>query len=177
MQMMRNLLSHYGTLVNFAGVTLRCFFTPQEIYQVPEDEFRLKDRLGYRAKFIGRYAEFFQSEGASLAGVADNDLMVEFQKIKGVGPYTAAVIASHASRDPSALGIDVWNRKLLARHLMGVDDASVEAVMAACKAAFSGYEAVGAMYLIEFEYMSQPVAPLMTKADLRARNDRLALSV
>lgn len=71
MHMMRNLLCHYRALVDFAGATLRCFFTPHEIATVSEEEFRIKDRL-----------------------------IVEFQKIKGVGPYTAAVITSHTSLSP-----------------------------------------------------------------------------
>lgn len=175
MQMTRNLLSHYGSLVHFARTTLRCFFTPQGISAVSEEEFRLKDRLGYRAKFIGRYAEFFTIHAETLADATVPELITEFQKIKGVGPYTAAIIASHASRDPSALGLDVWNRKLLARHLLGLDDSTPEAVTAACTATFPGYQAIGALYLIEHDYLHQPVAPLVTRADLPAWNDRLAV--
>lgn len=44
--------------------------------------------------------------------------MTNFQTIKGVGPYTATVIASHAVWDHSAIGLDVWNRKILARKFL-----------------------------------------------------------
>jgi hypothetical protein len=35
------------------------------------------------------------------------ELMTEFQTIKGVGLSTAAIMASHAVRDPPALGLGV----------------------------------------------------------------------
>ncbi len=49
--------------------------------------------------------------------------MTEFQTIKGVGPYTATIIASHAVGESSALGLDVWSRELLVKRFLGVDDA------------------------------------------------------
>ena len=56
--------------------------------------------------------------------------MTNFQTIKGVGPHTAAVIASHAVWDHSAIGLDVWNRKILARKLLNQDDADAGVVRA-----------------------------------------------
>jgi 3-methyladenine DNA glycosylase/8-oxoguanine DNA glycosylase len=160
-QMMRNLLSHYGHTVRFAGVKLQTFFTPGEIADVPEDRFRLDDRLGYRAKYLGRFAAFFVEHGAELEDAAGGDLTAKFQQIKGVGPYTAAIIGSHASRDPAAFGLDVWNRKLLARRLLGVDDAKPDEVMGAAATLFPGHQGLAALYLIEHEYARQPVVPLI----------------
>lgn len=89
-QMMTNLLDHYGRVVEFDGVTLKAFFTPEEIAGIAEATFRERDRLGYRAKYIGRFAEFFTAHDPDVADHADKaDLMAEFQTIKGVGPYTA----------------------------------------------------------------------------------------
>jgi hypothetical protein len=100
-------------VAEFNGVMLKAFFTPEEITGVGEAAFRERDRLGYRAKYIGRFAEFFTEHDPDEVDHASKaELMTEFQTIKGVGPYTAAIIASHAVRDPSALGLDVWNRKL-----------------------------------------------------------------
>lgn len=130
---MTNLLDHYGHVVEFDDVTLKAFFTPEEIAGVDEASFREHDRLGYRAKYIGRFAEFFTNHDPDVTDHADKaELMAAFQTIKGVGPYTAAIIASHAVRDPSALGLDVWNRKLLAKRFLRLDDA--EADMLRCNA-------------------------------------------
>ncbi len=163
-QMLRNLLTHYGQVVRFADMDLHAFFTPGEIANVPEERFRLEDRLGYRAKYIGRFAEFFAGRDSELEGAGGEELPTQFQQVKGVGPYTASVIASHASRDPSALGLDVWNRKLLARYLMGADDAGPGEVMAAVTRLFPGNQGLAALYLIEYEYSRQPVVPLLEQA-------------
>jgi 3-methyladenine DNA glycosylase/8-oxoguanine DNA glycosylase len=160
-QMMRNLLAHYGHVVRFAGQELRAFFTPQEIAGIPEDRLRAEDRLGYRAKYLPRFAAFFAGSGPQPGDGDRAELTARFQEIKGVGPYTAAIIASHASRDPSALGLDVWNRKLLARALMGVQDAEPSAVMAAATSLFPGYQALASLYIIEHQYADNPASPLL----------------
>ncbi|MGH3833401.1 MAG: DNA-3-methyladenine glycosylase family protein [Pseudonocardiaceae bacterium] len=160
-QMMTNLLDHYGLVTEFDGVTLKAFFTPEEIAEVDEAVFRERDRLGYRAKYIGRFAEFFvtnKPDGRDHASKAD--LMAEFQMIKGVGPYTAAIIAGHAVRDPSALGLDVWNRKLLAERFLDVDDAAAEVVMAEMQRLFPGYAGLAGLYVIEDAYRERAVVKL-----------------
>lgn len=161
-QMMTNLLDHYGHVAEFDGVTLKAFFTPEEITGVDEATFRERDRLGYRAKYIGRFAEFFSTHDPDVAHHADKtELMTEFQTIKGVGPYTAAIIASHAVRDPSALGLDVWNRKLLAKRFLGQGDAEAAAVMAEMTRLLPGYQGLAGLYVIEDSYREQAVVDLV----------------
>jgi len=161
-QMMTNLLDHYGEATEFDGVTLKAFFTPKEIAGVDEATFRERDRLGYRAKYIGRFAEFFAAHDPDEVDHASKaDLMSEFQTIKGVGPYTAAIIASHAVRDHSALGLDVWNRKLLAKRFLDVDDAEAPTVMAKMTRLFPGYEGLAGLYVIEHAYREQAVVDLV----------------
>lgn len=161
-QMMTNLLDHYGLVATFDGVTLKAFFTPEEIVDVDEDTFRMRDRLGYRAKYIGRFAAFFTTHDPNEVDHASKtELMNEFQTIKGVGPYTAAIIASHAVRDPSALGLDVWNRKLLAKRFLDLDDAETDVVMAEMTRLFPGYEGLAGLYVIEDAYREQAVVDLV----------------
>lgn len=162
-QMMNNLLRHHGCIVQFDQVELRAFFTPSEIADTDEEVHREKNRLGYRAKYIPRFGDFFRERGDLLS--ADADLLAQFQSVKGVGPYTTAIVASHASRDPSALGLDVWNRKILARHLLNVEDADPKEVMRACTSAFPGYEGLAALYLLEYEYIDKPLAPLVSPTE------------
>lgn len=161
-QMMTNLLDHYGKVVEFDGVQLKAFFTPTEIAGTGEAAFREQDRLGYRAKYIGRFVEFFAEhdpDAVDQSGKAD--LMAEFQTIKGVGPYTAAVIAGHAVRDHAALGLDVWNRKLLAQRFLGVEDAEPDTVSAEMHRLFPGYEGLAALYVVEDVYRHQAVVRLV----------------
>lgn len=161
-QMMTNLLNHYGQLAKFDGLTLKAFFTPEEITGIDEAAFRERDRLGYRAKYIGRFAEFFRKHDPNEVDHADKaELMRQFQEIKGVGPYTAAIIAGHAVRDPSALGLDVWNRKLLAQRLFGLDDTEARAVMTEMTRLFPRYEGLAALYFIEETYRKRALVELV----------------
>lgn len=161
-QMMQNLLDHYGHVVTFDGVTLRAFFTPKEIVSVTEERLREVDRLGYRAKYIHRFAEFFIEHDPNTFDTTDKEsLMEKFQTIKGVGPYTAAVIASHAVRDHSAIGLDVWNRKILARKMLGLNDADVETVRAELQRFFPRWEGLACLYLVEEDYVENPASPLV----------------
>ena len=163
-QMMTNLLDHYGLIAEFDGVRLKAFFTPEEIAGVDEATFRERDRLGYRAKYLGRFAEFFTMHDPDEADHASKaELMTEFQTIKGVGPYTAAIIAGHAVRDPSALGLDVWNRKLLAKRFLDADDAEAEVVMTEMHRLFPGYEGLAGLYVIEDAYRERAVVELVQR--------------
>lgn len=161
-QMMDSLLSSYGHTVTFDGVVLNAFFTPQEIAGVGESVYREKHRLGYRAKYIGRFAEYFGAHPMLVTEDSDKEAMMEQLKtIKGVGPYTAAIIAGHAIRDMSALGLDVWNRKLLAQAVLKKTDAEPDEVKAEMSRLFPGYEGLAALYLIEHNYIEEPMVPLV----------------
>ncbi|MGW5515367.1 DNA-3-methyladenine glycosylase family protein [Nocardia africana] len=161
-QMMTNLLDHYGQIAEFGGVTLKAFFTPAEIAGIDESVFRERDRLGYRAKYIGRFAEFFTTHDPDKVDHASKaELMTEFQRIKGVGPYTAAIIAGSVVRDPSALGLDVWNRKILAQRFLHADDAEASVVQAKMTELFPGYEGLAGLYVIEDVYRKRAVVPLI----------------
>ncbi len=170
-QMLANLLDHYGTTIEFQGLRLKSFFAPQELLGVGEAEFRERDRLGYRAKYIGRFAEFFATHDPDAQPAAKADLVVEFEKIKGVGPYTAAVIASHAARDPAAIGLDVWNKKILAKRFLGVDDADTSSVMAELTKRFPGYEGIACLYAVEYAYKDSAMVRL--RDQVQSRGDAL----
>lgn len=173
-QMVRVLLAHYGGLVRFAGVTLRTWFTPADVAGVAEESFRRVDRLGYRSEHLPRFVDFFaEHEAASHADAAGGEgagIVALFRAVRGVGPYTASFVAGNAFRDPHALALDSWNRKLLARRLLGVDDAPAGLVRAHCAELFPGYEGLAALYMIEHECLARPFAPLLAGGELRSWN-------
>ncbi|MFF9436520.1 DNA-3-methyladenine glycosylase family protein [Streptomyces sp. NPDC014735] len=174
-QMTRNLLTHHGHLVRFDDITLRAWFTPAELAHVTPETLKEQDRLGYRAKTLPHFAAFFRDHTAEDLQAAD-DLVLTFQQIHGVGPYTAAIMASHASRDPAVFGLDVWNRKILARGLLGVDDAAPEAVTRRLNKLFPGHAGTAGLYLVEHEYAAAPVAPLLAPDGITAWNNSLELA-
>lgn len=154
------------------GITLRAWFTPAEIAAVTAEEFKERDRLGYRAKTLPHFAAFFRDHHPEDLAAADN-LVELFQQIKGVGPYTAAVMASHASRDPAVFGVDVWNRKILARRLLDTEDAAPEAIHEHLTRLFPGHAGTAALYLVEHEYLRTPVAPLLPLDAIKTWNQEL----
>lgn len=171
-QMTRNLLVHHGQLVHFDGITLRAWFTPGELAHVTPQTLKEQDRLGYRAKTLPHFAAFFRDH--TTEDLQGTDHLVElFQEIKGVGPYTAAVMASHASGDPAVFGLDVWNRKILARRLLGLEDADAEDITGRMSDLFAGYAGMAALYLVEHEFLEAPVAPLLNPGAIDAWNHSL----
>jgi 3-methyladenine DNA glycosylase/8-oxoguanine DNA glycosylase len=129
---------------------------------VTEQELRDVCRLGYRAKYLPAFANYFgKHDPDSLMELNRESIMAELQSIKGVGPYTAGVIASHALRDTEAVGLDTWNRKIVAKALLGLDDADPDVVLAKLKKLFPGYPGTALMYLVENEYINSPVVSLI----------------
>ncbi|WP_432141125.1 DNA-3-methyladenine glycosylase family protein [Streptomyces sp. bgisy084] len=174
-QMTRNLLTRHGRLAHFDGITLRAWFTPAEIATVTAEELKEHDRLGYRAKALPQFAAFFRDHHPEDLAAADN-LVELFQQITGVGPYTAAVMASHASRDPAVFGVDVWNRKILARRLLDAEDAAPEDIHEHLTCRFPGHAGTAALYLVEHEYLHAPVAPLLPPDAIKSWNRELHTS-
>lgn len=59
------------------------------------------------------------------------------------------------------LGLDVWNRKLLAKRFLDMDDAEAAVVMAEMTRLFPGYEGLAGLYVIEDAYREQAVVELV----------------
>lgn len=163
-QMMRNLLDLYGKVVTFDGVTLRCFFSPEDLLGVTEEELREKCRLGYRAKYLPAFSKFFSEvDDDELRALGRDAVLSRLQSIKGVGPYTANIVASHALRDKAVVALDVWNTKIAGSAFLGREDASSEEVTAELQRVMPGVAGLALLYLIEHKYYRNPVAPLASK--------------
>lgn len=89
-QMMQALFEKYGTLLEFAGKRLWCFWEPGSLKKITEDEFRLL-KIGYRAKFIKRIDDYFGKgliNEIELRSKKREVEMKELLKLYGVGPAT-----------------------------------------------------------------------------------------
>lgn len=170
-QMLRNLLDNYGSLVSFDVAVLRLMFRPERLERVGEQELRTRDRLGYRAKVLPGFAAHFTEFHNEL--VDESDL----QQVRGIGPYTAGVIASHANRSFAALGLDVWNTRIIGRLLLDRDTSSQAEVRTALEQQFPGCAGLAAAYLVEHELLPDPVVPLLPdRAAVREAGDVLVAS-
>lgn len=160
--MFRKLIEYYGSLVVFDDVALYSFYSPEDILSVTEEELKESCRLGYRAKYIRNYADFFSTNKESeLRKLSKKELLATLETIKGVGTYTSSIVASSALRDTEAIPFDAWNRKILASRLYGTDSADTEALRARIVSDFGKYAGLIAMYVIENEYIDKPVVPLI----------------
>ncbi len=89
-QMMQTLFEKYGTLLEFAGKKLWCFWEPGDLKNVTEDALRAL-KLGYRAKSIKKTDEYFDQGHMSETELRKKDRdtqMKELLKLYGIGPAT-----------------------------------------------------------------------------------------
>ena len=89
-QMFKALLEKYGTLLEFDGKKLWCFWPPGTLKKVSEDELRAL-KVGYRAKTIKKTDDYFAAglmDEFILRGKNRKSQMDELLKLYGVGPAT-----------------------------------------------------------------------------------------
>ncbi len=89
-QMFKALLENYGTLLEFDGKKLWCFWSPGKLQKVSEDELRAL-KVGYRAKSIRKIDDHFSQgliDEKELRTKDRETQMTELLKLYGVGPAT-----------------------------------------------------------------------------------------
>lgn len=160
--MLANLLNNYGVIAEFDGKRLKAFFTPSEISSVQAEEYMKICRLGYRAKSMVEYVQFFNENSESfLRGLSKNDILKQLQKIKGVGPYTADVIASSVLRGKKEVGLDCWNSKILGKYFYNDENISIEELGKKINNDLGEDAGMISMYVIEDLFKNCSPAPLL----------------
>lgn len=89
-QMFKALLENYGTLLEYDGRKLWCFWEPGALHKVTEEELRAL-KVGYRAKSIKKIDEYFVQGAVDEFELRKKDRetqMRELLKLYGVGPAT-----------------------------------------------------------------------------------------
>jgi len=89
-QMFQVLLENYGTLLEFDGKELWCFWSPGGLQGVSEEDLRTL-KIGYRAKFIKKIDDYFAQNLIDEKELRKQDRetqMKELLKLYGVGPAT-----------------------------------------------------------------------------------------
>jgi 3-methyladenine DNA glycosylase/8-oxoguanine DNA glycosylase len=89
-QMFQALLENYGTLLDFDGKKLWCFWKPGKLRKISEGELRML-KVGYRAKSIKKIDNYFVQNLVDEQKLREKDRetqMRELLKLYGVGPAT-----------------------------------------------------------------------------------------
>lgn len=89
-KMMQALFDNYGTLLEYDNKKLYCFWEPDEINKVSEQELRSL-KLGYRAKSIRKITQVFAEGTINEFKLRNKDQEIqkkELLKLYGVGPAT-----------------------------------------------------------------------------------------
>ncbi|MBI4640147.1 MAG: hypothetical protein HY731_05605 [Candidatus Tectomicrobia bacterium] len=89
-QMFKALLENYGTLLEFDGKKLWCFWSPGKLQNVSEEELRTL-KIGYRARSIKKIDDSFAQgliDEQELRKQGRETQMKELLKLYGVGPAT-----------------------------------------------------------------------------------------
>lgn len=89
-QMFQALLENYGTLLEFDGKKLRCFWLPGGLQKATEDDLRAL-KVGYRAKSIKKIDDYFTQGLIDESDLRKKDKKTQHEeliKLYGVGPAT-----------------------------------------------------------------------------------------
>lgn len=93
-QMLQNLFENFGTLLEFDGKKLYCFWNPGDLEKITEEKLR-EIKLGYRAKTIKRLDDDFRKGLVDELELRNAPIEVqkeELLKLYGVGPATVGYI-------------------------------------------------------------------------------------
>jgi 3-methyladenine DNA glycosylase/8-oxoguanine DNA glycosylase len=116
--MMQTLFENYGTALAYDGKTLYCFWEPERVSQVTEEELR-KLKVGYRAKSIQRVTEAFagkQIDELELRGKSKEEQRAALLGLYGVGPASVDYILSDVFHHTGALDhISPWEQKIYSK--------------------------------------------------------------
>lgn len=124
MQMFKILLENYGTLLEFDGKKLWCFFKPGSLRKISEEELR-NYKFGYRAKSIKRIDDQFALELINEADLRKKDRktqMEELLKLYGVGPATVWYLLFDVFHHWDFFNhVSPWEQKIYSKLFFDVD--------------------------------------------------------
>lgn len=170
-QMMQALLETYGTALSYDGLTFYCFWDPQTLDNVTEDDLR-QLKVGYRARAIRRVTDAFV-DGTSSTGAMDEMALrqsaLETQcksllALYGVGPASVGYIMCDVFHRWGELShISPWEQRIYSKLFLDRDPDDpmpVEELLHLLDARFGEWKALAVHYLWEdlfWRRVHQPV--------------------
>ena len=150
-QMMRALLSAFGTPLEFDGHTLYAFWKPEDMARVPEQD--LRDlKVGYRAVSILRTSQAFAAEPqleTSLRDLPRPEARRRLIALYGIGPASVDGLLSGFLHHYDALDrLPPWEGKIHSRILFGEERPPSETLEEMTRR-WGPWRALAALYILE----------------------------
>jgi len=153
--MMQALFENYGTLVSYDGKELYCFWEPEVIGRITEDELR-QLKVGYRAKSIKRVTDAFvrrEIDEVELRGKSKEQQREALLALYGIGPASVWYILSDVFHHVDELNhISPWEQKIYSKLFFdqGPDDpVPVDMLLQTFDERFGEYRMLAVHYLWE----------------------------
>lgn len=115
-QMLENLFAKFGSKLVFDGKILSCFWTPNEMTKVQEQELR-DMKVGYRAKFLKRISEQFTNKEINefaMRSYSNEEIKKCVLNLYGIGPASVEyLLFEDFYRYDAFTTIPPWEQKIL----------------------------------------------------------------
>lgn len=150
-QMLEKLFEKLGSKIEFDNKTLSCFWLPDKMNNVSEQE--LRDlKVGYRAKFFKRISEQFTNKKIdefALRKKTREEVKKEMLKLYGIGPASVEYLLFEDFYFCDALQtIPPWEQKILSKLLFNKDLVPAEKILKFFKN-FKSWEKLAFHYIWE----------------------------
>ncbi|RPI86655.1 MAG: hypothetical protein EHM41_07740 [Chloroflexi bacterium] len=154
-QMTQTLFEHFGTLVSFDDKALYCYWEPERLREVSEEELRgLK--VGYRAKSIRRVTESFlhgEIDEYELRGKPKEEVRKSLLSLYGIGPASVGYVMSDVFHHHDEMEhISPWEQKIYSKLFFDrdpEDPAPVSELLDYFNLHFAGYRNLAVHYFWE----------------------------
>jgi 3-methyladenine DNA glycosylase/8-oxoguanine DNA glycosylase len=153
--MMQALFEAYGTLLAYDGRELYCFWTPERLSDVSEEELR-QLKVGYRAKSIQRVTEAFvrgEIDEIALRGASREERRKALLDLYGIGPASVWYVLFDVYHQWDELNhISPWERKIYSRLFFDrdpEDPVPVEQLLQTLDERFAEWKMLAVHYLWE----------------------------
>jgi 3-methyladenine DNA glycosylase/8-oxoguanine DNA glycosylase len=164
--MLRTLFEHYGTLLAYDNQALYCFWEPQVLQTVAEQE--LRDlKLGYRAKSIQRVSAAFaegQIDEYALRAASQEEQRRTLLALYGIGPASVWYILFDVFHHLDELNhISPWEQKIYSKLFYNVDPdqpVSTDTLLQLFEERFGAYKMLAVHYVWEdlfWRWQNEPV--------------------
>lgn len=159
-QMTKAMLENYGNLLEFDGQQHYCFWTPERILKVSEEELRSL-KVGYRAKsFLRASQDYLKLNETEMRKLSNEELKKALLSIYGVGPASLDYLMRDVFHRREALNtVPPWEAKVYSK-ILGTKSIDPKQIFLEIKKRYGDWRAVAVHYLfmnLNWRHKEKPI--------------------